>query len=139
MVHPGPINNQILLEQVDFPLCEANLAHYNYKVRSDVRENEDFQVLPYEAWKLLYDNYGGVEVRRFTTREKRTTVEIWYARANIWVVEERAVLAKVELLVSKNDTIQQLLDRLRLTLKRYQIAPESYLARQPSVFKVSGL
>ena len=75
--------------------------HYNYHVRPDVRENEDFRVVPYEAWKLLRENYGGVELKRLTTKEKRPTVEIWYMKTNIWVVEERCIYGKIELLVSK--------------------------------------
>lgn len=31
------------------------------------------------------------------------------------------------------------MDRLRLTLKKYQVVPENYLSRQPSVFKVSDI
>lgn len=48
-------------------------------------------------------------MRRFTTREKVPTVEIWYVETRIWVVEERAVLMKLNILVSKNETIQQVL------------------------------
>jgi hypothetical protein len=66
-------------------------------------------------------------------------VEIWYVRTPIWVVEDRCVLAKCELLVSKLATVQSILTRLRLTLKRYKVAPDSYLARQPTVFKIKDL
>ena len=64
---------------------------------------------------------------------------MWYVKTKILIVEERSVLVAVEMLISKNNTIQQVLDRLRLTLKRYQAVPESYLARQPTVFKINGL
>lgn len=124
---------------MDFPIASDKYSHLNYRVRPEVRENEEFKVLPYEAWKLLYDNFGGIEVRRFTTKEKRPTVEIWYMRTNIWIVEERAVLIKLDLLISKNETIQEVLERVRVTLKKYEGIPESYLARQPGVYKVNGL
>ncbi len=42
-------------------------------------------------------------------------------------------------MISKNETIQQVLERVKITLKKYKAVPESYLARQPAVYKLSGL
>lgn len=96
-------------------------------------------MLPYEAWQLLEQNYGGVEVKRFTTKEKEPTTEIWYAETNVWVVEERAILGRVQLLVGKNETVEKVLQRLRVLLLKYKVTPEAYLARQPTVFKLKGV
>lgn len=48
--------------------------HYNYQVREDLRENNDYKLVPYEAWQHLYKIYGGFEVRRFTTKEREPIV-----------------------------------------------------------------
>ena len=80
-----------------------------------------------------------MEIKRFTTKEKKPTVEIWFMKTKIWVVEERSVQGNFELLISKNETVDQILARLRLTLKNYQVLPERYLARKVTVFKINGL
>lgn len=44
---PSPVNNEILVEQVPFPLADPNYMHYNYRVREDWRENEDYKLVSF--------------------------------------------------------------------------------------------
>lgn len=132
---PPPVNNEVLLEPVSYPLADQNYLHYNYKVRQDLRENEDFKLVSYEAWQLLFKTYGGFEVRRFTTKEKEPIVDVWLINASILIVEDRCVFHKIEIQVSKGDTFNQLLERIRIILSRYKIVPEKYLSKAYTLYK----
>lgn len=42
--------------------------HYNYALKETCRESVDYKIIPYEAWQFLFNNFGGMEFRRFTTK-----------------------------------------------------------------------
>lgn len=113
--------------------------HYNYCIRQDLRENEDYKLVSFEAWQYLYKAFGGMEVRRMTTREKQPIVEVWLVTANVIVVEERCVFHRVQLQVSKSDTFNQVVDRVKTILNKYRIVPEKYLSRSFSLYKSKEL
>ncbi len=136
---PPPVTNELLLEPVAFPIAHPLLLHYNYRIKQDLRENEDYKLVSFEAWQLLQRTYGGMEVRRMTTREKQPIVEVWLVTANVLIVEERCVFHRVELQVSKGDSFNHLIDRLRTILTRYKIVPEKYLSRSFSLYKSKEL
>lgn len=46
-VSPAQISNEALLETAQFPLAEEKYLHYNYRVREDLRENEDYKLASY--------------------------------------------------------------------------------------------
>ena len=59
--------------------------------------------------------------------------------ASILIVEDRCVFHRIELQVSKGDTFNQLIERVKATLKRYKIVPEKYLSRVTTLFKSKEL
>ncbi len=62
-------------------------------------------------------------MRRMTTREKSPIVEVWLVTASILIVEDRCVFHRIDLEVSKGDTFNQLIERVKATLNRYKIVP----------------
>lgn len=59
-----------------------------------------------------------------TTREKQPIVEVWLVTANVMIVEERCVFHKVEFQVSKGDSFNQVIERIKTILTKYRIVPE---------------
>lgn len=51
------------------------------------------------------------------------------------MVEERCVFHHLQLQVSKGESFSQLMERLRVTLRKYKVVPEKYLARAAQVYK----
>lgn len=74
-----------------------------------------------------------------TTREKQPIVEVWLVTANVLIVEERCVFHKVELQVSKGDSFNQVIERIKTILTKYRIVPEKYLSRSFSLYKSKEL
>lgn len=64
---PGPINEKEELEKLlvtDQFLRHNDDSSKNTFIRTSVKENEDFVILPDNAWQYLFKLYGGTDVPR---------------------------------------------------------------------------
>jgi hypothetical protein len=117
---------------------DVKLAHLNYEVRADVKENRDYKIVSPDCWELLYQNFNGLEVKRFTTSEKEPTVEINYRKLLLHIIEDRYFHASsVQLLVPRLTKFSALLDRLKRLLIAYNIVPFSALKKSIEFIKVN--
>lgn len=70
-VYPGEINdeeefNKILIDEpfLRHPNDEVNNKH----IKTSAKEEEDFVILPDDAWKYLFSIYGGEDVPRLSIK-----------------------------------------------------------------------
>jgi hypothetical protein len=119
---------------------DVKLAHLNYEVRDEVKENRDYKIVSPDCWEFLYQKFNGLEVKRFTTAEKEPTVEIHYRKLLLHVLEDRYFHASaVELLVPRLTQFSALLERLKRLFIAYNIVPFSALKKSIEVIKVNEL
>jgi hypothetical protein len=75
--------------------------------------------------------FGGIEVKRFTTPEKSSIVEVTYKKISFLIVEERCVYVKnMTLLVSKFDTFENIAERIKRLLLNYDAIPQRSLKKE---------
>ena len=62
---PGPITNHVLLKPAHKYLRDDNQNDVtNFVMKNKTREGYDYKLMPKECWKVLFDKYGGEEVKR---------------------------------------------------------------------------
>ena len=60
---PGKITNENLLKSFDKYLRDDNINDpTNFIIKTKVRENYEFKLLPKDCWKSLMEKYGGLEI-----------------------------------------------------------------------------
>ena len=92
--HPGSINNEEQLEALNE--TEAWLKHPNdnIQIKTSCKEEEDFILLPEEAWKTLYSLYGGTDVPRYSialasdtpSDDEDYVVEVFYQKLQLYIL-----------------------------------------------------
>lgn len=124
---PGEINDENDLEQMllDDPfLKHPNDYFENRYLKTSLKEDEDFVILPEEAWQYLYDIYGGTDIPRLSievahddeTPNPEYMIEIYFKRIFIYIypkVKNHLCLKKPSsLFISRRATVVDLRKRI---------------------------
>lgn len=52
-------------------LKSTNDIYNNNHIKTSLKEDEDFVILPDKAWKYLFDIYGGADIPRYSIEAER--------------------------------------------------------------------
>lgn len=67
---PDEIANERLLNVKEPVLCSDDPKYdgwLNRNLKDNLRENQDFVIVNQEIWNFLFENFGGLEIRRYGT------------------------------------------------------------------------
>ena len=62
--HPGMILNDDIIMEEEHPLIDHQNPQYEYALKENLKEEDNYYVVNFEVWDFLYTRYGGIQILR---------------------------------------------------------------------------
>ena len=139
--YPGMILNNDIIEEQEHQLTDYQNPQYEYALKENLKEDDNYYVVNYEVWDFLYTRYGGTQILRVgvnpPSNDLDTFIEVNLLSLNVHFFpgQQDSDIHVYTMNVSRYETIENLHEKLAILKDKDTHKIRLWKAPMPSDFE----